>query len=76
MAFHNYKTCLLLILSLFLILGAGPSNGFTDPGFSCIGQCTTPSNCNQECIKNNFPKGGYCIGNSVGAPLKCCCRSK
>ncbi|KAE9608131.1 putative knottin, scorpion toxin [Lupinus albus] len=72
MACHNYKTCLLLILSLFLILGAGPSNGFSDPITHCIGQCTTPSNCNQECIKNNFPKGGICLGFR-GSPLECCC---
>ncbi|KAE9608133.1 hypothetical protein Lalb_Chr08g0232261 [Lupinus albus] len=73
MAFHNYKTCFLLILSLFLILGAGPSNGFYDPGLVCIGECTSISDCHDQCIAKNFPKGGICLGY-VGSPQKCCCK--
>ncbi|KAE9608135.1 hypothetical protein Lalb_Chr08g0232281 [Lupinus albus] len=71
MACHNYKTCLLLILSLLLILGAGPSKGFTKE-FIPIELCTNTPDCDRDC-RPNFPKGGFCMPVPEDPRLYCFC---
>jgi hypothetical protein len=39
----------------------------------CLGVCPGDWQCNKNCIKWGYPKGGVCIGFSTSDHLLCCC---
>jgi hypothetical protein len=39
----------------------------------CVGVCPGDWQCNQNCIKSGYPKGGVCLRFLPSGPLICCC---